>query len=93
MKSLIELTERGWIPDALVRIGIRRLLGRRLAAQEEGGPEEQRRRRDAFLEEMRRSPIALNTADANEQHYELPAAFFDTPSIRPSLRSLRWETV
>lgn len=31
----------------------------------------------AFAEEMARRPIAEFTADANEQHYELPAAFFE----------------
>jgi cyclopropane-fatty-acyl-phospholipid synthase len=29
-----------------------------------------------FLETLRRSPIAIHTADANDQHYELPPAFF-----------------
>ena len=30
-----------------------------------------------FVEELKASPIAINTADANEQHYEVPAAFYD----------------
>ena len=30
MKTLIDLMERGWIPDTVVRAGIRRLLARRL---------------------------------------------------------------
>lgn len=31
-----------------------------------------------FIAEMARSPIALQTRTANEQHYELPSAFFET---------------
>ena len=31
----------------------------------------------AFVDELKASPIAINTADANEQHYEVPAAFYD----------------
>ena len=30
----------------------------------------------AFIHEMAASPLALNTAEANAQHYELPTAFF-----------------
>jgi cyclopropane-fatty-acyl-phospholipid synthase len=31
----------------------------------------------AFVEELRQMPVALFTADANEQHYEVETAFFD----------------
>mmetsp|Transcript_111962 Transcript_111962/g.316496 ORF Transcript_111962/g.316496 Transcript_111962/m.316496 type:complete len:393 (+) Transcript_111962:89-1267(+) len=31
----------------------------------------------AFVEELRRMPVALFTSDANEQHYEVETAFFD----------------
>ena len=29
-----------------------------------------------LVAELKQSPIAVNTADANEQHYELPTEFF-----------------
>ena len=29
-----------------------------------------------FFEELKNSPIAISTNDANEQHYEVPASFF-----------------
>ena len=32
--------------------------------------------RGAFAEELKTLPVAVNTADANEQHYELPPEFF-----------------
>jgi len=31
MINLVDLAERGWIPDALLRVGMRRLLVKRLA--------------------------------------------------------------
>lgn len=67
------LIERGWIPDPLLRWGIRRLLAKRLAQEAAGA-----RSIDAFVEELKRSPIAIHTQDANQQHYEVPTAFFQT---------------
>lgn len=76
MQALIGLVEKGRVPDAVVRAGIRRLLRERL--QEEGGDCEHRRQRlQVLLEQMQASPVALSTERANEQHYELPAAFFE----------------
>ncbi len=39
--------------------------------------EEVQRRLAAFVAAMRLSPIALETRAANEQHYEVPPAFFE----------------
>ena len=65
------LLERGALPDPIVRAGIRALLRSRLR------DESRRDRTDAFIEELRRSPIALHTEAANAQHYEVPPAFFE----------------
>jgi cyclopropane-fatty-acyl-phospholipid synthase len=70
------LLERDLVPDALIRRGIRRLLRARLAAGEAGGPEAQQERQAAFIAALAASPIAIHTAAANEQHYELPPEFF-----------------
>jgi cyclopropane-fatty-acyl-phospholipid synthase len=70
------LLERGVLPDRLIRAGIRRLVARRLAEETRGTPEEQQRRLMDFVARLRASPIAVNTADANEQHYEVPTDFF-----------------
>lgn len=70
------LLERDLVPDWLIRFGIRRLLAARLREEEAGGPEAAVRRRAAFIEQLRRSPIAIHTAAANEQHYEVPAEFY-----------------
>jgi cyclopropane-fatty-acyl-phospholipid synthase len=69
-------TERGLVPDALVRAGIRHLLDTRLDEIRAGDTEAAAVQAESFLAAMRRSPIALLPEKANEQHYELPAAFF-----------------
>lgn len=74
--DLIDLAERAILPDWLIRIGIRRLLAARLreeALNELRSPGEPLRQ---FVEELRRSPIAIETDAANVQHYEVPADFF-----------------
>jgi cyclopropane-fatty-acyl-phospholipid synthase len=65
------LLEHGAIPDPIVRAGIRSLLRSRLR------DESRLARKAAFIEELRKSPIALHTEAANAQHYEVPAAFFE----------------
>lgn len=70
------LLERGLLPDWVIRAGIRTLLRARLREESAGGPEEQAWRLMALVDELRASPIALHTDAANEQHYEVPAAFF-----------------
>lgn len=74
----IRLAESGLLPDALIRLGIRRLLARRLAAETPASPEAANEALYGLLEAMRAAPIALHTEDANRQHYELPPAFFQT---------------
>ena len=44
--SLIELCERGLVPDALTRYGIRRLCAQRLAEEGRDAPELARRRQE-----------------------------------------------
>lgn len=77
MNVLMDLADRALLPDALVRLGIRMLSRKRLWEEGRGSPEARRRRRQAFVRQLRRSPIALETRAANRQHYELPPAFFE----------------
>jgi cyclopropane-fatty-acyl-phospholipid synthase len=72
----IELAERGLVPDWLVRRGIRGLLERRLRDECFGDPEAQSARYQALMDELAESAIAIETDAANEQHYEVPAAFY-----------------
>ena len=77
MSSLpFNLLERDLLPDSVIRTGIRRLLEARLREEEKGDPEAQQAHLMRFVEELRRSPVAIATREANEQHYELPSAFF-----------------
>ena len=68
--------ERDLLPDWLIRFGIRRLLAARLREERPGGPEAQVERLMQFVEQLRRSPVAISTDVANAQHYEVPAEFF-----------------
>lgn len=74
--AAIHWVERGLVPDHAVRYGIRRLLRQRLAELHSGDPAAGAALTQAFLEEIRQAPLALVPEKANEQHYELPAAFF-----------------
>lgn len=73
----LRLLERDLLPDWLVRFGIRRLLRERLIEEDRGDPEAQQLHLSKLLERLRNSPIAINTGDANLQHYELPCGFFE----------------
>jgi cyclopropane-fatty-acyl-phospholipid synthase len=75
--GLLGLAERGWLPDALIRTGIRRLCAARLRRERAGGVEAQDRQLANMLAALRASPLAIETGAANAQHYELPAAFFE----------------
>ena len=69
--------ERGLAPDPLLRAGSRAGARRRLRVEERGGLERQEERQTALVEHMRSGPIAELPASANDQHYELPAEFFE----------------
>lgn len=75
--SLIDLSERGLVPDALLRHGIRRLCEQRLRDEHADDAAAADARFRALLDELRRSPIAIETDAANEQHYEVPTRFFE----------------
>ena len=73
LASLIDAVERLPVPDAVLRAGIWLLVARtraRMANVPRGA--------DAwFAEAMRGYPIATHVDDANAQHYEVPARFFE----------------
>ena len=77
MTGAIDLAERGWMPDSVIRYGIRRLLRERLSEESRGGLEAQLRAKREFIAQAKASPVAVHTRDANEQHYELPPGFFE----------------
>ena len=75
--GLLGLAERGWLPDAAIRLGIRRLCAQRLRECLAGGAAAQQARHQRMLGALGRMPLALHTEAANAQHYEVPAAFFE----------------
>lgn len=75
--ALIDLCERGLIPDVLTRRGIRRLCAQRLRDEHLADLERADARYRTLLSELRGSPIAIETAAANAQHYEVPTRFFE----------------
>ena len=64
-----KLLDRDLIPDAFIRAGIRQLLKTNLQ-------EVSKLDQPQFLASLAASPIAIATAAANVQHYEVPAEFF-----------------
>ena len=75
--SIETLVDRGLLPDPVVRFGIRRLLNRRLQEEDGGDVEVNQVALMDWIGQLRGDPIALHTEDANSQHYEVPAAFFE----------------
>lgn len=71
-----QLLEKNMLPDWLIRIGIRRLLKQRLREEQKANAEDQQAQMMKLVEFLKASPIAVNTLDANEQHYEVPTEFF-----------------
>ena len=68
--------EQGLVPDRVVRAGIRRLLQQRLQEINAVDCADAGDRLNDFVSMMNDSPVAPIPEKANEQHYELPAAFF-----------------
>jgi cyclopropane-fatty-acyl-phospholipid synthase len=76
MDLLTGAAERGWLPDALIRVGIRRLCARKAADERRGDPAARAARRAERVQAMRAGVIALHTAEANLQHYEVPTEYY-----------------
>lgn len=73
----LNLSENGYIPDSLIRHGIKRLLRQRLEGLDADNTESQAEQLQDLLIKMSQSHIAEHTDEANQQHYELPSAFFE----------------
>lgn len=76
MNVLDRALEKNLLPDRLIRLGIRRLLARRLRAEDKGSPEANQTHQQALLARLSEGPIAVLPEAANEQHYEVPTAFY-----------------
>lgn len=70
--NLIDAAERRWLPDSVIRLGIRRLLGKRADLESNRAASLQ-----SFVQTLRESPLAVHTEAANQQHYEERPQFFE----------------
>ncbi len=71
------LLEKNLLPDWVIRFGIRELLRQKLITEKQDGLEFGQARFMQLLAKLKASPIAINTPEANEQHYEVPTKFFE----------------
>ena len=76
MSLSIELCERGLVPDAIARAGIRRLLRQRLKSEDRGSTAANAAATATLIGELGAGPIAAVPEKANEQHYEVPSELF-----------------
>lgn len=73
MSVTIKLAERCLLPDGLIRVGIRQLLSQRLNSVRHS-----KKTDEDWIAELSAKPLAEKTDAANEQHYEIPANYFQT---------------
>ena len=73
----LELTESGYVPDSLIRHGVRKLLRQRLDEINAADIVQMAETQNAFIEHMNGADIALLPELANEQHYEVPQTFYN----------------
>jgi len=85
MISLDHLLEKNILPDPLIRTGIRHMLSGKIREETQASAEEQQAALMTHIEELKQSPIAIQTSAANEQHYEVPTRFFQL-ALGPRLK-------
>jgi cyclopropane-fatty-acyl-phospholipid synthase len=66
--------DKGVLPETVIRWGIKKQVKKRLKTQEQlsKNPVEF----EKLLELLKKSPIAVDTSAANEQHYQVPTEFY-----------------
>ena len=72
-RTALAAAEAGWLPDAWLRWGVRRLCRERLGDLGVPVSESQQTQLEKFVAEMDAAPIARVPERANSQHYEVPA--------------------
>ena len=73
----IPLIQYGIVPDALIRWGIRVRLADHLNLLRDEEVEAELASKSGIINELKTMPVAVNTQEANDQHYEVPAKFYD----------------
>ena len=70
------LLEKNLLPDFMIRWGARLITSARCKEITVKDVEKHRKEFLSYVAEPKKQPIATNTKDANEQHYEEPTEFF-----------------
>lgn len=73
MNWLDQAIAKGYFPDPILRMGIRRQLRNKLSLLDRSAEQGFQRK---WIEQLKQSPIAVMTEAANAQHYEVPSEFF-----------------
>ena len=68
--------ETGRVPDWLIRVALRVSLAQTLRRRYRVSLKDRAAEKQALIEKLRQSPIAIRTDDPNQQHYEVPTEFF-----------------
>jgi len=75
--GLMPLVERGYVPDTVLRWGMRRMLESTIKkCALDGNCETQQKALNDFIENLKTREIAEQTAAANKQHYEVPSELY-----------------
>lgn len=78
MPLVFPLVQRDLVPDFLLRAGVRAVCREMLQRQDARALQQQVADKAAYVRDLMARPLmAEATADANRQHYEVPAAFFE----------------
>lgn len=76
LKKFITALENGYIPDPVTRVGIRSLVKKRLEESSKAIKIDPNYFQH-YVETLKKSPLAIMSKEANQQHYEVPTAFYD----------------
>lgn len=74
--NLDYLLEKNILPDAVIRPAIRARLRSTIKREQKPSHQMEEDQKTKLVDELKASPIAINTIDANDQHYEVPAEFY-----------------
>lgn len=88
--TAIAWTEAGYVPDSVIRAGIRRLNRARLTDIRAYDAASAVEMLESFIARMNDADIAPQPDRANEQHYEVPAEFFACVLGRHAKYSCAW---
>lgn len=83
--NIAKALEMGLVPDPAIRQGIRYLLAKRLRQAYKGGIAAEREAFYRLVRQLRESTLAVATQESKDQHYEVPAAFYEL-SLGPNLK-------